>query len=288
MLPTISTADAQLYAVETRLGALAARSSGRGATLIFFAGALANHDLFRDVVVALEDRYRCITIDLPLGAHPWPLSTGADRSAGSLARLLPDCLELLDVEDATVVANDTAGGLLLLSLATGHPALGRVGRLVLTNCDNYDQFPPDALRKASAVSRALPRLARALLRLQLRSATARRKIVSTVAASGLDHERVESFFGPARRDQRVADDLVAALAGFRPQLLIDAAEAIPGFDRPVLLIWGESCDFFPITDAERLASEFPRATLVSVPEAKTWVPIDNPAAVADAITKFVP
>jgi pimeloyl-ACP methyl ester carboxylesterase len=248
MLPTISTADTQLYALETRLGALAARSSGRGATLVFFAGALANHDLWRDVVVALEDRYRCITIDLPLGAHPWPLSTGADRSASSLARLLPDCLELLDVEDATVVANDTAGGLLLLSLATGHPALGRMGRLVLTNCDNYDQFPPDALRKASALSRALPRVVRSLLRLQLRSATARRKIVSTVAASGLDHERVESFFGPARRDQRVADDLVAALAGFRPQLLIDAAEAIP----------------------------------------RTWVPIDNPAAVAGAITKFVP
>lgn len=60
------------------------------------------------------------------------------------------------------------------------------------------------------------------------------------------------------------------------------------FDRPVLLIWGESCDFFPMTDAERLASEFRRATLVPVPEAKTWVPIDNPAAVADAIIKFVP
>ena len=285
---TIPTADTQRYALETRLGSLACRSSGRGPTLVFFAGALANHDLWRDVVVALEDRYRCITIDLPLGAHPWPLSTGADRSAGSLARLLPDCLELLDVEDATVVANDTAGGLLLLSLATGHPALERVGRLVLTNCDNYDQFPPDALRKGAALSRALPRLARELLRLQLRSATARRKIVSTVAASGLDDERAESFFGPARRDQRVADDLVAALAGFRPQLLVDAAAAIPGFDRPVQLIWGESCDFFPVTDAERLASEFPRARLVSVPGAKTWVPIDNPVAVADAIVRFVP
>ncbi len=213
---------------------------------------------------------------------------GSDRSATSLARLLLDCLELLDVEDATVVANDTAGGLLLLSLATGHPALERVGGLVLTNCDNYDQFPPDALRKGAAVCRALPRLARALLRLQLRSSSGRRKVASSVAASGLDDERAESFFGPARRDQRVADDLVAALAGLRPQLLLDAAEAIPRFDRPVLLIWGESCDFFPITAAQRLASEFPSATLVSVPEAKTWVPIDNPAAVVDAMTKFVP
>ena len=272
--------------LETRLGPLAWQSSGRGPALVFFAGALANHDLWRDVVVALEGRYRCITIDLPLGAHPWPLSTGADRSATSLARLLLDCLELLAVEDATVVANDTAGGLLLLSLASGHPALGRVGRLVLTNCESYDKFPPPgALRKAAAVCRTFPRLARALLRLQLRSSFGRKGVP---AASGLDDERAESFFGPARRDRQVADDFVAAWAGFRPQLLIDAAEAIPRFDRPILLIWGESCDFFPMTGARRLASEFPCATLVSVPGAKTWVPVDSPVAVADAIVKFVP
>jgi pimeloyl-ACP methyl ester carboxylesterase len=66
------------------------------------------------------------------------------------------------------------------------------------------------------------------------------------------------------------------------------AEAIPRYDRSVLLVWGESCDFFPISDARRLASEFPDATLFSVPEAKTWVPVDDPGAVADAIVEFVP
>jgi pimeloyl-ACP methyl ester carboxylesterase len=279
--------------LETRLGPLAWRSSGRGPALVFFAGALANHDLWRDVIVALEDRYRCITVDLPLGAHPWPMSEGADRSATSLARLLLDCLELLDVEDATVVGNDTGGGLLLLSLASGHPALGRVGRLVLTNCETYDKFPPPgALSRASALCRAFPRLARAGVRLQvrlaLRSSFARRKAASTVVATGLDDERAESFYGPAARDPRVAGDFVAAWASLRPQLLLDAAAAIGRFDRPVLLIWGEACDYFPITDARRLASDFPHATLVPVPGAKTWVPVDNPAAVADAIAEFVP
>ena len=278
--------------LETRLGPLAWQSSGQGPALVFFAGALANHDLWRDVVAALEDRYRCITIDLPLGAHPWPLAAGADRSATSLARLLLDCLELLDVDDATVVANDTAGGLLLLSLGTGHPALGRVGRLVLTNCENYDQFPPDKLKKAVAACRRTPRLARALIRLQIRLQhrwpAIRRRGIATVAASGLDDDRVESFSGPARHDHRVVGDLVAALAGERPRLLIDAAAAIPRFDRPVLVIWGESCGFFPMTGAQRLASDFPHATLVPVPGAKTWVPVDNPAAVADAIATFRP
>lgn len=274
--------------LNTRLGPLAWRSSGHGPTLVFFAGALANGDLWRDVVTALEDRYRCITVDLPLGAHPWPLSPGADRSAVSLARLLLDCLELLEVDDATVIANDTAGGLLLLSLATGHPGLGRIGRLVLTNCDSYDQFPPDALKKGAEICRRFPRLASTGFRLQTRLAIARRRGIATVVATKLDPEREASFFGPGQRDPRVVDDMVAAMAGFRPELLVDAAAAIPEFDRPVLLIWGESDQFFPIAHAHRLASDFPQATLVSVPGSKAWVPVDNPRAVVEGIAAHVP
>jgi pimeloyl-ACP methyl ester carboxylesterase len=274
--------------LDTRLGPLAWQSSGSGPALVFFAGALANHDLWRDVIVRLGERYRCVTVDLPLGAHSLPLAPDADRSATSLARLLLDCLDLLDVHDATVVANDTAGGLLLLSLATGHQALGRVGRLVLTNCESYDQFPPDALKRAAAACRAFPGLARGMIRLQLRWPAALRRTLATVTASGLDRERADSFSVPARRDRRVAGDLVAAMAGFRPRLLIEAAAAIPDFDRPVLLIWGEECQFFPVSQARRLASDFPHATLRTIPEAKTWVPVDNPAAVSDAIADFVP
>ena len=216
----------------------------------------------------------------------WP--PGADRSATSLARLLLDCLDLLDVDDATVVANDTAGGLLLLSLATGHPALGRVGRLVLTNCESYDQFPPDALKKASAPCRALPGLARALIRLQLGRRPAGAGHLATVTASGLDHDRAESFFGPMRRDRRVADDLVAAMAGLPPAAPHRRRRGDPAVRpaRPADL--GRRVPLLP--DGARAAARvrLPRATLVPVPGAKTWVPVDNPAAVADAIAEFVP
>jgi pimeloyl-ACP methyl ester carboxylesterase len=270
--------------LQTRLGPLARRASGDGPPIVFFAGALANGDLWRDVVAALEDRHRCIAVDLPLGAHPWPLNPGADRSAVSLARLLPDCLELLGVQDATVVANDTAGGLLLLALGTDHPALARIGRLVLTNCESYQHFPPEALQKASAVSRRFPRLAR----LGVRMTAGRRKGIASVTARGLDEERAASFFTPAKRDKRIAGDLVAAMAGFRPQLLLDAAAAIPRFDKPVQLIWGDACEFFPPAHAQRLAAGFPRATLITVPGAKTWVPVDAPAAVAEAIAGAQP
>ena len=188
--------------LETRLGPVGWQSSGQGPPLVFFAGALANGDLWRDAIAALEDRYRCIAIDMPLGAHQWPLSDGADRSPSSLGRLMLDCLELLELDDATVVVNDTAGGLLLLSLASHHPALDRIGSLVLTNCESYDQFPPDGLRKAAAVCRRLPRIAEAGLRRQARSAAGRRKVVTGAAARGLDDERMRSFFAPGAGDKQ--------------------------------------------------------------------------------------
>jgi pimeloyl-ACP methyl ester carboxylesterase len=159
---------------------------------------------------------------------------------------------------------------------------------VLTNCDSYDQFPPDALKKGAALSRRFPRLVRTLLGLQLRTSAGRRRGIATVTSGGLDPSRVESFLGPIRRDKRIAGDLVAALAGCRPQLMLDATEALPRFERPVLLVWGEACEFFPVSLARRLASDFGDATLTTIPGAKAWVPVDAPAALSDAIGAFVP
>jgi len=163
---------------------------------------------------------------------------------------------------------------------------------VLTNCESYEHFPPESLRIAARMCRLLPRLAAEGLRLQarrgLRSPEARRKGTASVAATDIGDARAASFAGPGLRDRRVSGDLVAAMAGCRPQLMLDAAREIPRFDRPVLLVWGTECGFFPLAHAERLAADFPRATLITVPGARTWVPVDNPAAVATALADFVP
>ena len=273
--------------LETRLGPLAWQSSGTGPALVFFAGALANHDLWRDVVATLERRYHCITIDLPLGAHPWPLSEGADRSAISLAgrcSTASSCSRCKTPRSSpTTLRADCS-----CCRWTPVIVLSRIDRLVLTNCETYDKFPPDKLKKASAMCRRLPGLARGLMRLQGRSSTARRRGLATVTAHGLDRECEQSFFGPGRRDPRVIGDYVAFQGSCEPRTLTDAARAIPRFHQPVLLIWGDACEFFPIADAQRLASDLPDARLITVPGAKAWVPVDNPVAVADGIGEFVP
>lgn len=274
--------------IDTRLGPLAWQTSGHGPALVFFAGALANHDLWRGVIPLLDDRYRCIVFDLPLGFHPWPMSPGADLSPESLARLILDCVDLLALQDATLVVNDTAGSLVLLALASGHPALDRVGRVVLTNCATFEKFVPPEGFSYSVWQRAVPGPTRAWLRRRVRrQARCPSNLQAVAAAAGdLGDELIDSLYDPLRRDRRIADDYVTAVARFDPELFSNTAQAISRFDRPVLLIWGDSCDRYGTADACRLALTFPNATLVLVPGAKTWVPVDDPEAVAAAISEF--
>jgi pimeloyl-ACP methyl ester carboxylesterase len=272
--------------LETELGPLGYQEVGAGPPLVFLAGAMANGDLWLDVVQQLQDRYRCLMLDLPLGAHRWPLNEGSDRSPRSLARLILDALVLLDVRDAAVVANDTAGGLTLLALDEDHPGRERIGALVLTNCESFEHFPPDSLRNVTRMCRRTPRLARWMLRRSVRSSRGRRKFVRSVAATSLDDVRAESFFAGVT-DRRIADDLVRAFAGIEPSILLAAAPALERFDRPVLLAWGDTCKFFPVAHAERLAAAFPAATLTIIKDAQTWVPLDQPTQLAAGITTFL-
>jgi hypothetical protein len=238
--------------------------------------------LWSDVVAKLADHYRCVMFDLPLGAHRFPLDRNADRSARSLARVILDCLEELDLRDVVLVASDTAGGLCLLVLDEPPERIHRIGALVLTNCDSFEHFPPRAVRPFAALCRWAPVLTRGLVRRVLRSERGRRRLVRSVAATPLDDHRTRSFFDPLR-DPAIADDLVRAFAGMRPTIMLEAVPAIAEFGQPVALAWGDDCDFFPFDHAQRLANTFPNATVHRIAGARTWVPLDAPSELADII-----
>jgi len=275
--------EADRQVVETRLGSIGYRAVGtEGRCIAFVAGALANGDLWNDVVAELADDHRCVMFDLPLGAHRWPLDRNADRSPRSLARLILDCLDECDLRDVVLVANDTAGGLCLLALDEPHDGLDRIGALVLTNCDSFEHFPPRGVRPFSALCRVAPTVTRGLVRRLLRSERGRRRLVASVAATPLHDCRVRSFFEPLR-DPAIADDLVCAFAGFRPSVMLDAAPAIARFNRPVVLAWGDDCGFFPFDHAQRLTASFPNATIHQIAGARTWVPLDAPSQLAGIV-----
>jgi hypothetical protein len=43
----------------------------------------------------------------------------------------------------------------------------------------------------------------------------------------------------------------------------------------------------PMTAGRRLAASFPNSRLVEIPASRTLIPVDQPRALADAITTFV-
>ena len=71
------------------------------------------------------------------------------------------------------------------------------------------------------------------------------------------------------------------------RLLLDAAERLPSFDRPALVAWAADDRVMPPADGRRLAGILPHSRLIEIADCYTLVPLDQPAALADAIEHFV-
>jgi pimeloyl-ACP methyl ester carboxylesterase len=61
------------------------------------------------------------------------------------------------------------------------------------------------------------------------------------------------------------------------------AARLTRFDKPVTLVWGQSDRVFKPSLGRRLAEVFSNGKLIEVPGARTFVSIDQPGAVIDAI-----
>jgi len=92
---------------------------------------------------------------------------------------------------------------------------------------------------------------------------------------------------PLLTDRGVRRDALKFFGGCDARDTLAAGALLPEVDLPTLLVWGEDDTYFTVADAERLERTLPHATLVRVPDAKTYVSLDQPDAVAAAIASFV-
>jgi pimeloyl-ACP methyl ester carboxylesterase len=264
-------------------GTIEYRERGTGDPVVFVHGALVNADLWRKVVPSLSKDFRCIAPDLPLGSHDHPLPADADMSPAGAAKLIADFIAALDLDNVTLVGNDTGGALCQL-VVTSHPE--RIGRLVLTNCDAYDHFPP-TLFKFLFYGAFVPGFVRAVAA-PMRLAAFRRAPLAYgwLSKKGIPDEITAEWVRPARTSRGARRDITKLLKTARPRILKAAAQRFGEFDKPVLIAWGTEKDFFPIEDAERLAREFPQGRLERIEDSYTFVPEDQPERLAQLIAEF--
>ena len=115
---------------------------GSGPPLVFVHGVYVTGALWQDVAHRLSGDYRCIMPTWPFGAQSKPVGPGVDIGVVAAGRRLMKFLEVLDLSDVTLVGNDTGGGIVQAALGNDGLDFGRVARLVFTNCDSFENFPP--------------------------------------------------------------------------------------------------------------------------------------------------
>jgi pimeloyl-ACP methyl ester carboxylesterase len=266
-----------------RQGPIRYRVSGKGDPIVFVHGLLVDGQLWRKVTPLLDPGHRCIVPDLPLGSHRSPMSPDADLSPPGLARIVDEFLGALDLEDVTLVANDTGGAIAQIT-AANHPE--RIGRLVLTNCDAFQNFLPPAFRPLQYAAR-VPGLLTALLQsmrfdLMRRTPLAFGLLIKHDPKAAPLAEWVEPFLS----HRAIRRDTVKVLRGIDRRFTLEAAERLRSFDRPTMLAWAVEDRFFKLRFAERLAATIPGARLEKIQDSYTFVSEDQPERLASLIEEF--
>lgn len=261
-----------------------AHATGDGPPIVFVHGLLVNANLWRKVVPRLEGFTR-VTLDLPLASHLEPMPREADLRAPALADLIADALEALDLSGATVVANDTGGGLTQI-MAARRPE--RVGAIVLTSCDAFENFPPRFFRVVLAPARVPGAIPVAFGALRLRPLRRLPIAFGWLTNEPIDRDAEDSYVLPVLTRSEIRRDLRRVLSGLDPADTLDAAAKLTRWDKPALIAWSERDRFFPPEHGERLARIIPGAKFELIEGARTFSPEDRPERLAAAIAKFMP
>lgn len=250
--------------------------------VVFVHGALVDSRLWDAVATQLADQgFRCIQPNLPLGSHTIPVTDRAVLSPAGVAGLLDEFLAALDLQDVTLVGNDTGGGVCQF-LIDARP--DRIGRLVLTNCDGFDEFPPFPFNAIFALMRTRVSVT-VLMATMVPTALRHSPLGFGLLAKHLDPALTASFLEPSRTDRRIAGDFAALARAIGRTDLTDVAPRLHRFTRPVTVVWGLDDRCFTPALGRRIAALFPASTVIEVPDASTFVPLDNPSAVTAAIAQ---
>lgn len=267
--------------VELLQGPIRYRDRGEGEPVVFVHGLLVDGRLWEKTAELLSVDLRCIVPDWPKGSHRAPMRPDADLSPPAVARLIADFLAALDLDRVTIVGNDS-GGAISQILVTRHPE--RIARLVLTNCDSYEHFPPFPFNAMPALARVPGGMT--AMALPFRLGPVGRATYGLFANRPIASELVDDWLAPSRGDAAIRRDARKFTAGIDKRYTLEAGDRFAELEIPVLLAWGREDRFFKPRHAERLAAAIPDARLETIPDAKTFVPLDQPVRLAELIGEF--
>ena len=256
-----------------------------GRPVVFVHGFLVDDTLWSDVPDRLAAAgFHTYAPTWPLGSHTTAMNDGADLSPRGVARVVASFLDAMDLQDVVLVGSDTGGAVSQL-LLDEDPS--RIGRLVLTNCDAFDTFPPFPFDVLFRLARH-EGPARAVLQ-SMRSTFLRHSRLGFggLVRRDLAPEESRRWVTPYLTDGGVRRDVTAFARSWSGDELADSSRWLEKFDPPVLLCWAPGDPFFKHELAKRLLATFPDATLVEFRGARTFVSLDQPERLAEEIVSWL-
>jgi pimeloyl-ACP methyl ester carboxylesterase len=194
-------------------------------------------------------------------------------------------MDRLDLRDVTLVGNDTGGALVQLLMADGE---ARVGRAVLVSCDAFDNFPPGLTGRTLLLAGKLPPALFGLFMQQMRVRAVRRLPIAFGWLTKRGDAATARWMKPVLTRPEIRRDTVRMLraASADTRFLLAAAERLPDFSRPALVVWASRDRVMPPEHGRRLAKLLPQAQLAEVDDSYTLVPLDQPSRLARLIRDF--
>ncbi|HUH72275.1 MAG TPA: haloalkane dehalogenase [Mycobacterium sp.] len=276
------TPDPQLYPFESRWfdssqGRIHYIDEGEGPPILLCHGNPTWSFLYRNIIAALRDRFRCIAADyLGFGLSDRPAGFGykIDEHAG----VVGEFVDHLGLDGYLTMGQDWGGP---ISMAVDVERADRVRGVVLGNT----WFWPTDVLTTKIFSRVMssPPLQRAILQ--------RNYFVERLIPLGTAHRPSAAVMEHYRAVQPTAEarkgvaEMPKQLLAARP-LLARLAREVPAKlgGKPALLVWGmKDFAFRPGPTIPRIRATFPDHVLVELPRAKHFIQEDAPDEIAEAI-----
>jgi len=251
---------------------LATVDRGRGLPVLLVHGFPLDHSMWQGQIEALSDRYRVIAPDLrgcgQSGVTEGPVTM--EQFADDLAGLL----DALAVQSPVVYCGLSMGGYIAWPFCRRHGR--RLAGLILCDTRAAPDTPQAAAGRQDMAQRVLREgpspLVESLLPRLFAETTCRDRPELVEAV-----HRV--MMGTDRRG------IAAATLGMAVRA--DGTPLLPHIDCPTLVIVGESDAIAPAAEMEGIAHAIPNARLVRIPGAGHMAPMEQPAAVSQAMLDFL-
>ncbi len=248
---------------------------GAGEPVILIHGIPTWGYLWHKLIPVLSKQTRVLAPDL-IGFGYSDKQDNFDRSIARQTEMIDAWMEKLGIQNANIVAHDIGGGV-ALRLATLFPH--RVKRLCLMNSVSYDSWAIEVMIQLGHPS------AYYLASASTTVATLRQMLKQGFSETP-EEEILDGIFAPYLTEVGKLS-LIRNAAALNTNLTTEITHLLHKIKAKTLILWGVDDKFQLLKFGKRLADDISNAKLIQIENARHFVMIDQPEAVARHVSTFL-